>query len=688
MRLHPTRGYYDLTGVEGAAGPVQLFGMLAAGACVAVAALTFGHGPFTAWGFSVLLLAHGTALGLRRGDPSLATRVSSGFALMLAVCIATAATPGLRDAAYTPDMQSDSDYFIGGLMVWISLAAQCFAATPGVLLFALVPELAALAVFGQMNVGPEMPACYCVYLIAALGLLSYASFLRRPHGAPPPRRRVVPAPHEMAFGVAVLFALLATGGGLVAVGLRLALPSPLSARWFQRGLLNQLDPRPQPYEQFGNTLSLRRNSGPLASAPVLSVRAPRPVLLRRRVYSRYTGDAWVPRVRTSRVMALTSSGAVPEDVIEGVPRGAEQLECALTPIREIDTPLPVAGMPVAISGLGSRPTSVTYFGTVEFQGPVDAGSPVRVKSLERLGEAGRLDECGADYPEYLFDEGYFDLTPGVLELSASAQAIAAEEPTVAAKVAALERYVERECVYNLSAPPPAGGMDSVVDFLTRRKQGTCADFASALAMLCRLNGIPSRIVTGYAAADPDPNEPGYYVVREKDAHAWVEVYYASVGWVTYDPQADRAIEGTPLDRALVHLRNTAHALALVGRRYLATIVGAVPLAYIVLYELRRRGRRWKACSRQGAGQVLRRLLASLEPWAPWAMPGRAPWETVGEALKRLPEEHHAPLCQCMESLLELRYGAREPDAERLARATRQAKELRQQLRRVRAEARR
>lgn len=688
MRLHPTRGYYDLTGVEGAAGPIQLFGMLAAGACIAVASLTFGHGPFTAWAFSVLLLAHGTSLGLRRGNPSVATRVSSGFALMLTVTIATFATSGMRDAAYTPDMQSDSDYFIGGLMVWISLAAQCFAATPGVLLFALVPELAALAVFGQMSVGPEMPACYCVYLIAALGLLSYASFLRRPHGAPPPKRRVVPAPNEMAFGVAVLFALLATGGGIVAVVLRLVLPSPFSANWFQRGVLSQLDTRPQSYDEFGSTLSLRRNSGPLASAPVLSVRAPRPVLLRRRVYSRYTGDAWVPRVRTSRVITLTSSGKVPQGIIEGVPRDADQLECTLTPLRELDTPLPVAGMPVSINGLGSRAASISYFGTVEFQGTMDEGSSVHIRSVERAGDAGGLGECGAGYPESVFDEGYLDLTPGVLELGATALAITRDEPTVAGKVAALERYIERECVYNLSAPPPAARVDSVVDFLTRRKEGTCVDFASALAMLCRLNGIPSRIVTGYAAVDPDPSASDVYLVREKNAHAWVEVYYAGVGWVTHDPQADRAVEGTALDRAFVHLRNIGRGLAMAARRYLAVLVGAIPLAYIVLYELRRRGRRWKAHSRQGAGQVLRRLLASLEPWAPWAMPGRAPWETVGEALKRLPEEHHAPLRRCVESLLELRYGAREPDAERLARATRQAKELRQQLRRVRAEARR
>ena len=57
-KLSPTRGVYDLAGVEGAAGPVQFFGALACLATVIVAAVTFRHGPFSLYSVTFLLIAH------------------------------------------------------------------------------------------------------------------------------------------------------------------------------------------------------------------------------------------------------------------------------------------------------------------------------------------------------------------------------------------------------------------------------------------------------------------------------------------------------------------------------------------------------------------------------------------------------------------------------------------------------
>ena len=72
------------------------------------------------------------------------------------------------------------------------------------------------------------------------------------------------------------------------------------------------------------------------------------------------------------------------------------------------------------------------------------------------------------------------------------------------------------------------------EFLFERKEGHCEYFASAMAVLLRLNGIPSRVITGFASTEW--NDLGQYmVVRQTHAHSWVEAYIPGLGWKVYDP---------------------------------------------------------------------------------------------------------------------------------------------------------
>ncbi|HWR58760.1 MAG TPA: DUF3488 and transglutaminase-like domain-containing protein [Thermodesulfovibrionales bacterium] len=74
----------------------------------------------------------------------------------------------------------------------------------------------------------------------------------------------------------------------------------------------------------------------------------------------------------------------------------------------------------------------------------------------------------------------------------------------------------------------------VEDFLFSRKYGNCEYFASALAVMSRIAGIPSRIVGGYKGGYY--NDTGeYYLVPQKNAHVWVEAYLKNKGWVRLDP---------------------------------------------------------------------------------------------------------------------------------------------------------
>ncbi|NMC18781.1 MAG: DUF3488 domain-containing transglutaminase family protein [Thermogutta sp.] len=79
--------------------------------------------------------------------------------------------------------------------------------------------------------------------------------------------------------------------------------------------------------------------------------------------------------------------------------------------------------------------------------------------------------------------------------------------------------------YSLESPPRNPVLDPIVDFLTDHREGHCEYFATALALLLRCRGVPTRVVIGFKCDDYNPLGD-FYQVRQQDAHAWVEVYLA------------------------------------------------------------------------------------------------------------------------------------------------------------------
>jgi hypothetical protein len=110
------------------------------------------------------------------------------------------------------------------------------------------------------------------------------------------------------------------------------------------------------------------------------------------------------------------------------------------------------------------------------------------------------------------------------------------------KAAALENYLRTRFGYTLELPQTIV-KDPIANFLFERKQGHCEYFASSMAVMLRTLGIPSRVVNGFRT-DEFNDLTGNYVVRAKDAHAWVEAYFPGYGWQTFDPTPAGA-SGTP-----------------------------------------------------------------------------------------------------------------------------------------------
>ena len=110
------------------------------------------------------------------------------------------------------------------------------------------------------------------------------------------------------------------------------------------------------------------------------------------------------------------------------------------------------------------------------------------------------------------------------------------------KASALQNYLRTRFGYTLQLPKVQVS-DPLANFLFERKQGHCEYFASAMAVMLRTIGIPSRVVNGFRS-DEFNDLTGNYVVRAKDAHAWVEAYFPGYGWQTFDPTPGGA-SGTP-----------------------------------------------------------------------------------------------------------------------------------------------
>jgi hypothetical protein len=127
-----------------------------------------------------------------------------------------------------------------------------------------------------------------------------------------------------------------------------------------------------------------------------------------------------------------------------------------------------------------------------------------------------------------------DSNPRTLQLAAQIRADPAlSHAGSAARVnAVMDRL--RTGGYTYTLDPGVYGQHTADEFWFDRKEGFCEHIASAFVVLLRAMDIPARIVTGYQGGQRNPVD-GFWVVRQSDAHAWAEVWFADRGWVRVDP---------------------------------------------------------------------------------------------------------------------------------------------------------
>lgn len=182
----------------------------------------------------------------------------------------------------------------------------------------------------------------------------------------------------------------------------------------------------------------------------------------------------------------------------------------------------------------------------------------------------------AQYPGALPEPQSPELRTGRPSVNPRARALAAELtaqfPAPADRVRALiSRFNREQFFYTLNPPTYGGerGVTAIDEFLFDRKRGFCEHYAGATAFVLRASGIPARVVTGYLGGEYHP--AGYMIVRQSDAHAWVETWIDGHWW-RLDPTA--AVAPDRVERGLQDALPETERLLVNGKGWL----GALALA--------------------------------------------------------------------------------------------------------------
>ena len=119
------------------------------------------------------------------------------------------------------------------------------------------------------------------------------------------------------------------------------------------------------------------------------------------------------------------------------------------------------------------------------------------------------------------------------EVAETAELVAAGAETPYLKALEIAQWLGEACSYTINPPPLPDEQDFVWHFIQTR-EGYCTYFASAMVVMARSQGIPARYVTGFAL-ERDSSRENTFVATGKTAHAWTELYFSGIGWVTFDP---------------------------------------------------------------------------------------------------------------------------------------------------------
>ena len=261
--------------------------------------------------------------------------------------------------------------------------------------------------------------------------------------------------------------------------------------------------------------------------------------LRARAYSRFDGRNWTANPGAGSALRPVPDATIPaaglRDWLDAIPGSSYEMSGTTDSTPLIFTRI----VPAAMSeGLLVSPGNKAFVRGELASVRVDAQENLQPPTTGAVGiygsvnHAGDLGQPGKASPKEIEEALQLpaDTDPRFRVLAArlAEGATSAEE-----KIRRTLALVSTECRYSL-APGKFRTKQPVAEFLFEKKIGYCQYFASAAAVLLRLQGVPTRYVSGFHVTEED-RMGDHYVVRDLDAHAWIESYVPGKGWVASDP---------------------------------------------------------------------------------------------------------------------------------------------------------
>ena len=244
------------------------------------------------------------------------------------------------------------------------------------------------------------------------------------------------------------------------------------------------------------------------------------------VLREFDGVTWRVGAETAARMRGDFIGFTPEE------HAREAIEYTVTVERQDSRWLPVLELPVAYpSGPAVERTAyLTDAQQIGIKSAATGATQYRAQSFARGHYPA--PEPSPDSPEWR--TGRPSLNPRSRALAVE---LASKYPDPTARVRAVLMFFNTEKFFYTLNPPLYGGergFTAIDDFLFDGRRGFCEHYAGATVLLLRASGIPARVVTGYQGGEYHPS--GYLIVRQSDAHAWVEVWIDGE-WQRVDPTA-------------------------------------------------------------------------------------------------------------------------------------------------------
>lgn len=404
--------------------------------------------------------------------------------------------------------------------------------------------------------------------------------------------------------------------------------------------------------------------GRLGDSPVMYVRTGAPAYWRGLVFDTYREGVWT----ASDPYYRETEPYVPPRLLPPAPdRNLGTFVQTFRVLRPmpgvINAAYPIQSLYAPVSALRQD-----AYGTFHTPQGLTPGQTYSVVSYIPDLSAANLRANGDD-PDYGYATGpYLDITGLSSRARQLAAVMVASTGDEYDRVMAVTSYLQQHYRYTLDLPRVPAGQDPVDWFLFDAKTGYCEQFATAEVMLLRSLNIGARLVTGYATGDYDPvlNQA---IVRERDAHAWVEVWFPGYGWVPVDPtpgvpplaatQFPQHWAASGMARLLPHLTVGAPMAAVGSLGALAAVPAALGLVVLLALVLVWLGRRHPARKPQPGESELLRLYERVQRRM---RRRRAPPETPREYQEAM---HTALIAELTEAVNEGVYAGRWPTPQRM-----------------------